>query len=112
VRAVQPDVRWRIVGGLVLLSALFALAWVALAFGYGLGTCGEDSDLSGSEYDRLCGVNGSGGSIARNMGIIAVCAGVSVAVLGAAAWHRRSLQPVTALAIVLLVLGVVMGTLG
>jgi hypothetical protein len=73
------------------VGAVWALSWLL----FGLGTCGEDSEISAADYARLCE---PGGRIFRNLLIIAVAAVVATLGLGAAAVRRRAARPVFILA--------------
>lgn len=75
---------------LVGFAAVWALAWLV----FGLGSCGEDSDMTAGEYARLC----EGGRIERNLVIVGGAAAVLAAGLGAAAIRRRAARPVLVLA--------------
>ena len=98
----QERRRWPLILAAAGLAVLFAAWWAFMALLYGLGTCGEDSDITVEEYDRLCG---PGGSIGDGMIWIGSAATVAVLVLGAIATVRRSWWPVSVLAILLLGLG-------
>lgn len=76
------------------------LALAALRFG--LGTSGEDAEISAGEYARLYE---PGGRIARNLIIIAIAGGTLTVGLGAAAIHRRAARPVLVLRALLTVAG-------
>lgn len=74
-------------------TAVWALAWLV----HGLGTCGEDSDISGEEYARLC----EGGEIGRNLAVIGVAALLATIGLGTVAIRRRAARPVLGLTVLL-----------
>ena len=88
--------------------ALLMAAWLAfVALVYGLGTCGEDSDLTGDEYRRLCGSpSGGGGVIGDRLTALTAVAALVVLAAAATIWLRRSSWGAVAVAaVVLLVLG-------
>ena len=94
--------RWPYALATLALFLGFVAVWALAALLFGLGTCGEDSDITARDYARLCE---PGGRIARNLTIIAI-AGVTVTVgLGAAAIHRRTARPVLVLMALLTVAG-------
>jgi hypothetical protein len=87
----KPGSRWE---PLLLLgvAALIMAGWVVLlALGYGLGTCGEDSELTAAEYERLCGgASGGGGVIAQRLVALTAVAAVVVLAAGVVIWLRRA----------------------
>jgi hypothetical protein len=66
-----------------------------------LGTCGEDSDISAGDYERLC----AGGRISRNLVIVALAAVLVTVGLGAATIRRRAARPVLMLTALLTLAG-------
>lgn len=80
---------------LVGFAAVWALAWLV----FGLGTCGEDTDITAAEYARLC----ESGRIERNLVVLGAAAVALAAGLGAAAIRRRAARPVLLLTALLTV---------
>ena len=73
----------------------FAAVWGLAYLGFGLGTCGEDSEIIAEAYARLCD---PGGRIVDNLLIIGGAAVAVTVGLGAAAIRRRAARPVLLLA--------------
>jgi hypothetical protein len=82
----------------VVLFAGFAAVWALAWLVHGLGTCGEDSEISASDYDRLCE---SGGSIVRNLELVGGAAVLATLALGIVAVRQRTAWPVLTLAALL-----------
>ena len=78
----------------VVLFLGFAAVWVLAGLVLGFGTCGEDSDITAAEYERLCE---NDGVIVRNLLIIATAALIVTIGLGAVAIRRRAARPVLVL---------------
>ena len=89
----------------VALYGLFAGWWSLLMLVFGLGRCGEDSDIDATdEFDRLCDDPTSGrfdGVIFTNLAIIGLTATAATAVLAGVALWRRAWWPLALLAIAL-----------
>jgi hypothetical protein len=80
----------------------FLVVWALAGLVFGLGTCGEDSDISLADYERLC----ASGRISNNLAVIAVAAVLVTVGLGAAAIRRRTRRPVVLLTAMLTLAGV------
>jgi len=93
--------RWPYALATVALFAGFVIVWALASLVFGLGTCGEDSDISLEQYARLC----EGGRITRNLLVVAVAAMAATLGLGAAAITRRTARPVLLLTALLTVAG-------
>jgi hypothetical protein len=87
--------RWPYAVSTVTLAIGFAAVWALAWLVFGLGTCGEDSDISAEDYAQLCE---PGGRIVRNLAIVGVAALAATLGLGAAAIRRRAARPVIVLA--------------
>jgi hypothetical protein len=85
----------------VALFLGFLAVWALAGLVFGLGTCGEDSDISAADYERLC----ASGRISRNLVIVALAAAIVTAGLGAAAIRRRAPRPVLVLTALLTLAG-------
>jgi hypothetical protein len=94
--------RWPYVLATLALILGFLAVWGLAGLVFGLGTCGEDSDITPEEYARLCE---PGGRIARNLIVIAVAAVIVTVGLGAAAIRRREARPILVLTALLTVAG-------
>jgi hypothetical protein len=96
----RPQWPFAVATGALFLGfgAVWALSWLL----FGLGTCGEDSEISAVDYARLCE---PGGRIARNLAIIAGAALAATLGLAAAAVRRRAARPVLMLAAALTLAG-------
>jgi len=91
----------------VVLFVAFAVWWALLMLLFGLGRCGEDSDLTEPEdFRRLCGDPSAGafdGVIFTNLAAVGAGAAAATVVLTGVAVTRRRWWPVAVLVIALLV---------
>ena len=83
--------RWPYALATLALVLGFVAVWGLATLLFGLGTCGEDSEIGAKEYAQPCE---PGGRIARNLTIMAIAGGTVTVGLGVAAIHRRAARPV------------------
>ena len=97
--------RWTLNTALGVTALVFLAWWLFLSLAHGLGTCGEDSDITAEEYRRLCGTPADSGRGLVWQRLTAIGIAGAVVTLGTAAlvWRRRARWPFVSAALVGLV---------